>query len=83
MAEHRDSLLVARTRVGDDPLVEREHELARKAVLAEIFEDGKSAQSVKRAWDAAAKKRSSGCPSGPDRTKRRQEAEQEVLGCVV
>ena len=49
MAEHRDSLLAARTRVGDDPLVEREHELATKAVLVEIFEDGKSAQSVKRA----------------------------------
>ena len=59
--------------------MERVHEFATKAVLAIIFEDGKTAQSVMR--DAA--RRKSRRANGPNRQKRRHEAEQEVLRHII
>jgi hypothetical protein len=59
--------------------VEREHELTTKVVLAVSLENGETAQFVIR--DAT--RTSSACANRPNRLKRGQEAEQEVLSCLV
>jgi hypothetical protein len=59
--------------------VVREHEFTAKVALAEIFEDGETAQSVIR----GAARIGSGGANCPHRLKRGQEAKQEVLGRLV
>ena len=57
--------------------MERDHELATKVVFAVIFVNSKTAQFV------IVGIRSSGGANCPNRLKRGQEAEQEVLSCLV
>jgi hypothetical protein len=59
--------------------VEREHELTTKVVLAVFIENGKTAQFVIR--DVV--RRESGGAYCPNWLKRGQEAEQQVLSCLV
>jgi len=59
--------------------VEREHELTTKVALAAFLENGETTQFVIR--DVA--RRSSDCANCPNRLKRGQEAEQEVLSSLV
>jgi hypothetical protein len=59
--------------------VERDHELTTEVVLAESVENGETAEFVMR--DAV--RRSSAGANRPNRLKRGQEAEQEVLSCLV
>jgi len=59
--------------------VEREHELATEVVLAVFLENGETSEFVIR--DGV--RRSSDGANGPNRLKRGQEAEQEVLCSLV
>jgi hypothetical protein len=79
MTNHFGRVLAARLWVGGDPVVECEHEFATKVVVAELFENGETAQFVIR----RAARRSSRDANCPDRLKRGQEAKQELLGRLV
>ena len=57
--------------------MERGHEFTAKVVPAELFENGETAQFVKRATAAAAA-RNPRCADCPDRLKRGHEAKQKV-----
>jgi hypothetical protein len=59
--------------------VECEHEFTTKVVFAEIFENDETAQFVIRSATIG----SSGGANSPNRLKRGQEAEQEVLSRLV
>jgi len=76
MANHFGGLPAARLRVGDNPFVECEHELATQVVVAVMLVNGETAQFVTRAA-------ATGGANCPNRLKRGQEAEQEVLSCLV
>ena len=62
--------------------MESEHELATEVVFAVIFVNGKTAQFV-IAMSIRDDRRSSGGANCPNRLKRGEEAEQEMLSCLV